>query len=422
MARERVELADKEKYLETSYERLKKELEDIENNIHNLDIKNGKYEFLLEGIEGTILSANVKQTLPYNRKKIISEIVDELEYITETLENHRAKIDMERNQFIQLLDSNVKDIRLREMAISGIKNKRAFEEVLEWQKNMNKTLNRVIRIHEKNMMEHDKELSQFIQYLYTYLSTLADEMRTIPKNTKVKIDNNWKEIFQIQVPSWDEEEGKAEIRKHVDWMISKLESDEFLDDDGREDLGKIKKAIQKWLESKQLLNIIMAGKDIKVKCRKVTNDGKISNMYYSWESSNQWSGGEKWSKNMALFLGILNYVAEKKQHILPNQKRHRTVIMDNPFGKASSDHVLSPVFFIAEQLGFQFIALTAHGEGRFIRDYFPIVYSCKLRPAVGGDTSILTKEKSINYAFFKDNDPMVIERIGEREQMSIFGM
>ncbi len=422
LARERVELADKEKYLETSYERLKKELEDIENNIHNLDIKNGKYEFLLEGIEGTILSANVKQTLPYNRKKIISEIVDELEYITETLENHRAKIDMERNQFIQFLDSNVKDIRLREMAISGIKNKRAFEEVLEWQKNMNKTLNRVIRIHEKNMMEHDKELSQFIQYLYTYLSTLADEMRTIPKNTKVKIDNNWKEIFQIQVPSWDEEEGKAEIRKHVDWMISKLESDEFLDDDGREDLGKIKKAIQKWLESKQLLNIIMAGKDIKVKCRKVTNDGKISNMYYSWESSNQWSGGEKWSKNMALFLGILNYVAEKKQHILPNQKRHRTVIMDNPFGKASSDHVLSPVFFIAEQLGFQFIALTAHGEGRFIRDYFPIVYSCKLRPAVGGDTSILTKEKSINYAFFKDNDPMVIERIGEREQMSIFGM
>ena len=85
-------------------------MEDIENNIHNLDIKNGKYEFLLEGIEGTILSANVKQTLPYNRKKIISEIVDELEYITETLENHRAKIDMERNQFIQFLDSNVKDI------------------------------------------------------------------------------------------------------------------------------------------------------------------------------------------------------------------------------------------------------------------------------------------------------------------------
>lgn len=91
-----------------------------------------------------------------------------------------------------------------------------------------------------------------------------------------------------------------------------------------------------------------------------------------------------------------------------------------PIGKASSDYVLSPVFFIAEQLGFQFIALTAHGEGRFIRGYFPVVYSCEWRLAVEGDTYILTKAKNINYAFFKDNDPKVIERIGEREQLSMF--
>src|SRR5690606_20349675 len=132
----------------------------------------------------------------------------------------------------------------------------------------------------------------------------------------------WKEIFQINVPSWDEKGGKEEIRKQVDWMLSELEGDQFLDDQGREDKQEIKKSIEKWLQSNQLLKIIMANDEIKVKCRKVTNDGKVSNMYYSWESSNQWSGGEKWSKNMALFLGILNYVAEKRQHILPNQKRH----------------------------------------------------------------------------------------------------
>lgn len=346
--------------MDTNYKRLKNQLEDIQNNIQNLEIKNGKYEFLLENIQGTVLTADIKQNLPYNREGTISKLICEMEDFTKNLETHKAIVDSERNQFIQ--------------------------------------------------------------YLYTYLSTLADEMRTIPKNTKVKIGDDWKEIFQIQVPSWEEEEGKEEIRKYVDWMISKLEKEEFLDEEGKEDQGKIKKAIKNWLQSKQLLNIIMGGKEIKVRCRKVTNDGKVSNMYYSWESSNQWSGGEKWSKNMAFFLGILNYVAEKKQHILPNQKRHRTVIMDNPFGKASSDHVLSPVFFIAEQLGFQFIALTAHGEGRFIRDYFPVVYSCKLRPSVEGDTSVLTKEKNINYAFFKDNDPMVIERIGEREQLSMFNI
>ncbi|NLK00038.1 MAG: hypothetical protein GX318_02220 [Clostridia bacterium] len=413
-------MEEKGRFLEDSFEKLHRELKDIEDNIHELEIKNGKYEFLLEGIEGSILSAATKHNLPYNRKKIISEMIQEMENTIASLEKHKEKIDQAKNEFIPYLDSHVRDIRLREMVLMGIRNNKAYEEVLEWQQQMGETLNKVIRVHEKSMMEHDKELNQFIQYLYTYLFTLAEEMRTIPKNTKVRVDDSWKEVFQILVPSWDEEEGREEIRKHVEWMIDKLESDEFLDDEGKEDTGKIKKAVEKWLQSKQLFKIILAGKDINVKCRKVTNDGRVSNMYYSWESSNQWSGGEKWSKNMALFLGILNYTAEKKQHILPNQLRHRTVILDNPFGKASSDHVLGPVFFIAEQLGFQFIALTAHGEGRFVRDYFPVVYSCKLRPSVGGSTSILTKEKSINYAFFRDNDPMALERIGEQEQGILF--
>jgi DNA repair exonuclease SbcCD ATPase subunit len=418
---EKTRLEERGTFLESTYQRHKDELEDIQSNIQVLDIKNGKYEFLSEHIEVILLAADVKQDLTYDRRKVLAKIIGEMESLTAELERHAIEVGRERNQFIHFLEFEVKDIRLREMAISGVRNKRDFAEILEWQKNMDKTLDRVIKIHEKNMMEHDKELSQFIQYLYTYLYTLAEEIRLIPKNTRVKIDDGWKEIFQIQVPGWDEEEGKEEIRKHVDWMISKLESDEFFDEDGKEDQGRIRKAIEKWLQSKQLLKCIMGGKEIRVKCRKVTNDGRVSSLYYSWENSNQWSGGEKWSKNMALFLGILNYVAEKRQHILPNQKRHRTVIMDNPFGKASSDHVLSPVFFIAEELGFQFIALTAHGEGRFIRDYFPVVYSCKLRPAVEGDTSILTKEKNINYAFFKDKDPMVIERIGDKEQLSIFG-
>ena len=36
--------------------------------------------------------------------------------------------------------------------------------------------------------------------------------------------------------------------------------------------------------------------------------------------------------------------------IHPIMKRHRMVVVDNPYGKASSDHVLNPVFFMVEQL------------------------------------------------------------------------
>ncbi|MDX8045358.1 hypothetical protein SH601_05085 [Gracilibacillus sp. S3-1-1] len=138
---------------------------------------------------------------------------------------------------------------------------------------------------------------------------------------------------------------------------------------------------------------------MKVHCRKVTNDNQISTRSYSWEQSNVWSGGEKWSKNMTLFLGILKYVAEKKKANLTD----RAVILDNPFGKASSDHVLSPVFFITEQLGFQIIALTAHAEGKFLQDYFPIIYNCRLRASKDASTKIMTTDKWLHHAYFQDH-------------------
>lgn len=125
---------------------------------------------------------------------------------------------------------------------------------------------------------------------------------------------------------------------------------------------------------------------------------------------------------MTLFLGLLNYIAEKRQDIRPYSKRHRTVLVDNPFGKASSDHVLQPVFFIAEQLGFQIIALTAHMEGKFLRDYFPIIYSCRLRQAVNSTKQIVEKEKQISAAYFQDHNPDALERLGEREQLELFAL
>lgn len=123
---------------------------------------------------------------------------------------------------------------------------------------------------------------------------------------------------------------------------------------------------------------------------------------------------------MTLFLGLLNYVAEKKTHQQKRMKHNRAVILDNPFGKASSDHVLNPVFFVAEQLGFQIIALTAHAEGKFLQDYFPIIYSCRLRDSKDSEKQIMTKEKWLHRAYFQDHEPETLERLAETEQMTLF--
>lgn len=385
-----------------------------------LDRKHERYRYLIETIQEGQLTEELKRDFPYNRIGFVNELIGELTNIDKYLEEAKEKVNVQKNKFVNFCNTEIKDPRLREKTISGVRQKNEYKGIVNWQKKMINNINRTIKIAQDDMRQHDKDLEQFIKHLFTHLDRLTTELRNIPKKTRIKVEDKWKEIFIFKVPEWKEQEGKEELRKHVDWMINQLENDEFKNDDGSNNDTNIRNKVEKWLQSKHLLKIVLKNNDIKVSCRKVTNDGKVSSAPTTWQNSNKWSGGEKWSKNMTLFLGILNYIAEKRQSIITSKKANRIVIVDNPFGKASSDHVLDPVFFVAEKLGFQIIALTAHTEGKFIRNYFPVVYSCRLRETTKGNSKIIDKEKEIHYAFFKDNDPMALSRLEEREQMSLF--
>ena len=123
---------------------------------------------------------------------------------------------------------------------------------------------------------------------------------------------------------------------------------------------------------------------------------------------------------MALFLGCLNYLSEKHCHVKRTKYNNRVVLADNPFGKASSDHVLDPVFFIAKELGFQLIALTAHEDGNFIRKYFPVVYSCRFANIAGQKSQVLQPEQEIKTAAFEELKPENLARLDDYEEIGLF--
>ncbi|MBZ4687943.1 MAG: hypothetical protein PWQ96_721 [Clostridia bacterium] len=412
---------EKEKnYLEERLKKLDEKKQDIINVYNLLDKKNEAFRYLTFELKPALLSEREVTDFPYNRMKTVQGLIRRLERLQEEVTGEKEKVDKYRQSFTHFCNNEIANVKMKEKALDGIRQKYTYEEIVKWGDLMNRRLQRAIRLAEDNMRNYDQQLEQFITHIHTYLQKLADELRVIPRKTKVKVDEKWKEIYLFSIPGWEEQEGKEALRRHIEWIVMQLEKEHYLDENGQEDMGKVRKALSGWLHPKQLLRVVLNNREMKIKCRKVTNDGKVSGSPISWERSNSWSGGEKWSKNMTLFLGILNYIAEKRQHISANMKRHRTVIVDNPFGKASSDHVLNPVFFVAEQLGFQIIALTAHSEGKFLRDYFPIIYSCRLRQAGDGNKLVMTKEKEIRKAYFRDHDPMSLERLGEYEQLELF--
>lgn len=407
------------RYLKSMEDRLKMEYDSIKEALKLLVMKNERYEYLADKVEASLLPENIQAEIPYNRIEYVNSLIKELEEIGHKLGEKRKRVSNERVNFEQFCNNSISDPRLKNMAISGINHKDDFVELTKWKKIMDRNIDNSIRMLEEDLIEHDRQINQFVSHMNSYLKTLTEEIRYIPKKTRIKVEDRWKEIYIIHVPSWEDEVGKQKLIDYINYLLKEIEDIRFKDEDGKENKEYIRKFIENRFQGKELLKIVMGNQKIKVKCRKVTNDGRVNSIPVSWDKSNNWSGGERWSKNMTLFLGILNYLAEKSQGIQSSQKRNRTVILDNPFGEASSDHVLEPVFFIAEKLGFQIIALTALSEGKYIRDYFPVVYSCRLRPSKNNETQILTKEKEINYAFLRDNDPTSLLKLGDVEQLSM---
>ena len=344
-------LQQQEAYLQEQLLRLTQE-DNLTKRARNLlEQANWRYDFLPEAVNECELPAAVEQEFPYRPMQVIEQYVRGLQEQQEELNHHIERLEQEKNRLHIFCEQEISDPKLRKMVIAGL-SYQEYQEVWSWKTHMTERIAYTVRLYEDDLREHDRELQQFINHLHGYLVTLAGELRLIPRKTRVKVEEGWKEVFIFDVPSWEEREGKARLQSYVDWIIHRIESQQYRDEFGNEDYALIHKDLQKWLQSQQLLRIVMNDTSIKVKCRKVTADGKVSSYPNSWESSNQWSGGEKWSKNMALFLGLLNYLAEKRQAIDSRAQRSRSIILDNPFGKASSDHVLDPVFFIAELLGF----------------------------------------------------------------------
>lgn len=420
-------LALEEPRIDQEFQRLKREqrmnqdqLLVLDKNYIEMDKNHSLYRFNDPSIPKIDLQEQVLIELPYKLTEVVGKNLEILNTRHQAFCDSKERVDNEKSAFKEFCKNRIKDFKLQERAIKGMEESRNLQELFYWREMTTKTLHQIIRLAEDDLAEHDKQLTTFINQMQTHLTVIGADLGRIPRCTRVRQGDGWKEIFRIDVPEWDEHEGREKLKAHIDKLLDELESPRFaVEEQGNKDT-EIRKHIERNLRTSQLFGLVTNRKPIHVKCRKVSSDGLLSERYFSWEESNIWSGGEKWSKNMALFLGLLNYVAEKRKLIERHGARSRSVILDNPFGKASSDHVLRPVFFVAEQLGFQIIALTAHDDGRFIRDYFPVIYSCRLMPLVGSDKKAVTKDLQIATAWLQEHDPASILRLGEQRQLEVF--
>lgn len=417
---------EKQRLLAASQEQ-KQALKELQETIKILDdmaylllCKNEVLHFTADTVAETVLDVQIEAKPFQDLRVLIREKLTAAEELLQAVLAKQAENQQQKESFMNECRRKIFDERMKQAVLTGIGNKAAYREFAEWHASIRERVAYSIRIAEGERKEHYTHIEQIIGQIHTYLADVAEELKQIPKKTRIKIEEGSKDFYVIHVPEWKESDGKDIIRHYFDSITKRLEQPEFRDEYGMEKTKEIRAALEKSLRTQQLFNQVIGEHAIRVKCRKVTNNNQLSIGTYTWEESCRWSGGEKWSKNMALFLGCLNYLSEKGKNVKMTKNCNRAVVADNPFGQASSEHVLNPVFFIAKQLGFQFIALTAHDEGGFIRKYFPVVYSCRFAQSKDQKSQVIQTEKEIKTAFFQENNPTALNRLADYENIGLF--
>lgn len=413
---EKATLSDRHRKLTKEKNTLESRIHTLEVTCRELEIKDGAHHFMGDDIKPLPLDVAYFDGFEEQAETVVRELLSSLEGQNALTKTALEKVHSKQAAAMDFCRDNITDRRLMETLATGLNTMTTYESLLIYQEKMTEIILKIIQVAEDDKRESDLELQAFLSHLMAYVKSVVTELNAIQNKTKITLSDQVKQIFVFDIPPL-EEASKQGLRHYIDETIRYYEKESLQEEVTDEGL---RRALTERLSVMRLLEVAMAGQPIKIKCRKVTNDMAIHKNPMIWESSNKWSGGEKWSKNMTLFLSILNYLAEKKQHLLPHQKRQRAVILDNPFGKASSDHVLKPVFMVAESLGFQIIALTAHAEGKFISDYFPVVYSCRLRATKDQTKQVMTSEKILNHTYLREKSPMTIMRMQEVEQIALF--
>ena len=156
-------------------------------------------------------------------------------------------------------------------------------------------------------------------------------------------------IILPEVPDSDEM-ARRRMLEYIDASVNEYLTHVKADDHKAEE-----SKIRQYTNMRRLLNCYIGKEEIPVYVYKIDKNPNNS-CYRTWEQAIKGnSGAEKFVVFLALILAMMNY---SRGLANPVKKASGVLIMDNPFGPISSEHLLLPMFEIARHFRVQLICLS----------------------------------------------------------------
>lgn len=255
-------------------------------------------------------------------------------------------------------------------------------------------LGELIRLYEVQLANLERDKRDMVQQSFLHGMMILEEIQWISDNSKVRIQGRTRpvQMLKIEMKPDDKEHAMERMKEYIDNCIRRVR--EETRDDKKED--EIRKTIAKQMASRELLNVYLGNTQISISVFKIELN-MVHSRLKSWEEAvRENSGGEKFVVFFSVLAALMAYTRDRTLEAAGGNAESdtRVLIMDNPFGPISSEHLLKPLFEIAKRHRTQLICLSDLKQNS-IMNCFNLIYMLKVRTSAIGGNEYLKFEKFI---------------------------
>ena len=252
-----------------------------------------------------------------------------------------------------------------------------------------------------DLREIENDFNDIVEQCFIQGKRVYSDLREIAASSKAHIFKGKPQTQMLKMDLPDEKEiseeaSRVSISNEIEQGANELR-DMLKSDNDNKLLHKRAKSI---VCSEHLLHKYIRRESISVKVYKIDLNSTNSS-YKKWEDTlTQSSGAEKFVVFFSVVLTLMNYTRSSSGLVSKNTKS--VLILDNPFGKITSAHLLKPMFDIAKHFNVQLICLSDINKSDVIT-CFECVIKLVIKMQSLSDHEIMTHEgnERIEHGYYK---------------------
>ena len=402
---------EKDKELKELLSNVKDELSVVEENITYIKASSQRLDFLSE-VKSQISDIDEREVVLY-----INEI-SEIEPLTanilkeyKELEKELSSIKLEIDEVFALLTT---EFKYKDIA-PFTKNIQSLTEIKYSPKTVEESVNSTLEVLDRLKKQYETDLKvvgeereNISKTLLKYVEQVYSHMNMIDKNSRISIEGENKKMLEIRQPEWDVVLYTAKIEEFLEHTVQMCES-------RIRHQEPIDEYIATHVTTVKLYNSVVGINNVNIILRKLEAlNNHIGTSRVKWTDVMKNSGGEGFVSAFVILVSLLSYMRKDSDSIGNNKEEGKVLIMDNPFGKMSSEHLIKPVMLIAEKYNTQLICYTAQ-KGDNIYNRFPNIYHLETEYIASAKLSVLNATKEGQYTESNLNGSRFV--IGEQQSM-----